>query len=222
MDRSEWVPPHEAMRIYGVTSRSTLRRWAKQSKIEYTQTPNGRYKYLVPVVSDAQPVRTTCIYARVSTNRQSQDLVRQIEYLKTKYSTEYVYSDIASSLNFKRRGFTRLLSMVCEQRVDKVICTHKDRIARFGFELFEWICRFNGTTIVIDGLDALQATFDQELAEDLLSVTHHFSGQMYAHRSHRPKLPQNSGITLPGGAKRKNERGVSMPVDTLTPTSKQT
>ena len=133
--RSDWVSPSEAMRVYGVASRSTLRRWANQSKIKYTQTPNGRYKYLIPTASsDTQSIRTTCIYARVSTNRQKQDLIRQIEYLKTKYSSTCILSDIASSLNFKRRGFAKLLTLICGQKVDRVICTHKDRIARFGFD----------------------------------------------------------------------------------------
>jgi predicted site-specific integrase-resolvase len=50
--------------------------------------------------------------------------------------------------------------------------------------LFEWICKFNGTTNVIDNLDVAEVALEQELTEDLLSVTHHFSGQMYALRSH--------------------------------------
>jgi predicted site-specific integrase-resolvase len=186
MGHSEWVPPFEAMRMYGVTSRSTLRRWANQSKIEYTRTPNGRYKYLKHDINST--TRMTCIYARVSTSKQKQDLDRQIEYLKTKYTSTNVYSDIASSLNFKRREFNKLLTLICNQKVDKVICTHKDRIARFGFDLFEWICKFNGTVIIIDDLDATQISFENELVEDLLSVTHHFSGQMYAMRSHKKSI----------------------------------
>ncbi len=177
--------PFEAMRIYGVTSRSTLRRWAKQSKIEYIQTANGRYKYLKPDID--KPIRMTCIYARVSTNKQKYDLDRQIDYLRNKYSSAHVYSDIASSLNFKRREFIKLLTLISNRKVDRVVCTHKDRIARFGFELFEWICKFNGTTIIIDSLGVTQTSFEHELTEDLLSVTHHFSGQMYAARSHQIK-----------------------------------
>jgi predicted site-specific integrase-resolvase len=129
----------------------------------------------------------TCIYARVSTSRQKDDLDRQVNYLKTKYSSDNVYSDIASSLNFKRRDFNKLLTLISSKKVDRVICTHKDRIARFGFDLFEWICKFNGTTIVIDNLDLVQTSIEHELTEDLLSVTHHFSGKMYAMRSHQKK-----------------------------------
>jgi putative resolvase len=183
-----WVPTSEAMQMYGVTS-STLRRWAQQSKIEYIQTSGGRYRYLKLDTSEVKipSPRVTCIYARVSANKQKDDLDRQVNHLKSKYSSSNVYFDIASSLNFKRHAFNKLLTLICNQKVDTVVCTHKDRIARFGFEMFEWICKFHGTKIVIDSLDGLPLSFEHELTEDLLSVTHHFSGQMYAIRSHSKK-----------------------------------
>ncbi len=187
MAQSSWVPTSEAMKIYGVTS-STLRRWAQQSKIEYIQTSGGRYRYLKPDTSEIKIPRITCVYARVSTNKQKEDLDRQINYLKLKYSPNNVYADIASSLNFKRHEFNKLLTLISNQQVDKVVCTHKDRIARFGFELFEWICKFNGTRIIIDNVNTPQLSLEHELTEDLLSVTHHFSGQMYAIRSHSKKV----------------------------------
>jgi predicted site-specific integrase-resolvase len=44
----------------------------------------------------------------------------------------------------------------------------KDRMARFGFDLIEWICSEYGTTIVV--LDDENTTQTEELGKDLLSI----------------------------------------------------
>jgi len=52
----------------------------------------------------------------------------------------------------------------------EIVIAYKDRLCRFGFELFEWICHKYMTKIII--LNSVSVTEDRtsELAEDLLSI----------------------------------------------------
>jgi predicted site-specific integrase-resolvase len=81
----------------------------------------------------------TIIYARVSSSKQSQDLKRQEKYLKTKYPTAELKSDIGSGLNYKRTGFRAILQSLFKGNIKEVVVAHKDRFTRFGFEFFEWL-----------------------------------------------------------------------------------
>ena len=127
--------------------------------------------------------KVPCIYARVSTKKQEGDLQRQVAYLKEKYPTATVYSDIASSLKYNRPKLLRMVKNIQQGLHDMCIVTHKDRLARFGFEFFEFLFDEYGAHIKVDSAEDMADDRD-ELSEDLLSVMHHFSGKMYAIRSH--------------------------------------
>jgi predicted site-specific integrase-resolvase len=45
-----------------------------------------------------------------------------------------ILSDVGSGLNENRKGFLRLLEMVTERKVFRVIVAYEDRLSRFGFE----------------------------------------------------------------------------------------
>jgi len=78
-------------------------------------------------------------YARVSSTTQKDGLVRQKQlihsYAKDKgYGGMQILSDVGSGLNENRKGFLRLLEMVTERKVSRVIIVYEDRLTRFGFE----------------------------------------------------------------------------------------
>lgn len=50
------------------------------------------------------------MYARVSSQHQTEDLNRQIEFLKSKYPQDRLIKDIGSGLNWKRNGMNHLLN----------------------------------------------------------------------------------------------------------------
>lgn len=86
-----------------------------------------------------------------------------------------------------RKYFNKLLSEVLEKKVDKIIIENKDRLCRFGFELFQEFCNSNGTEIIVaNELD--NKTYEQELTEDLVSIIHHFSMKSYSNRRKLNKL----------------------------------
>ena len=181
-----YVTSREACKYYGVTAPS-LRRWAESGKIQFIRTPGGDFRYWFKDSSEPLHVNTTStrqeiIYARVSTHKQRDDLQRQVDYLSQKFPDARVEKEIGSGLGFNRRGIQRLTELVCLGQVSRVIVTHKDRISRFGFDIFEWLCKKHDTDIVVDHANVKFKTPNEELVEDLLAITHSFSSRMYGNR----------------------------------------
>jgi hypothetical protein len=93
--------------------------------------------------------------------------------------------DIGSGLNWKRKGFETLLELIHKDSVSEVVVAYKDRLCRFGFELFEWICQKHNTKIVV--LNSVPETEDRtkELAEDLFAIVNVFVAKNNGLRSSR-------------------------------------
>ena len=78
-----------------------------------------------------------------------------------KFPQHLVVEDIGSGINFKRRGLCSLLERVVCGSVSEVVVAHRDRLSRFGFELFEWIFKRFGVKLVV--LDQASGSLEQEL-----------------------------------------------------------
>jgi predicted site-specific integrase-resolvase len=109
------------------------------------------------------------IYARVSSKKQLDDLHRQVEFIKSrepvKYSTYELITDIASGINFNRKGLDKILDASLFGSIGEVVVAHKDRLSRFGFDLIKLIIeKRGGKIIVLD--DEKNKSSDQELAEE--------------------------------------------------------
>jgi len=119
--------------------------------------------------------RKTFIYARVSTKKQNNDLEKQIDQLKqwcfmNGYTINAIYSDIASGISFeKRKGFFEMLDEIINYKVEKVIITYKDRLSRFGFELFRYLFQRFGTEIVVISEVGNAKLDSEEVFEDITS-----------------------------------------------------
>ena len=168
---------------------TTLRKWDREGKIHcvrlqnnYRRVPESEINRILGI----QKERYSYIYARVSSGGQKEDLDRQIEKLKTLSPESDVISDIRSGMKFDRKGFVKLLDLIESDKVSVIHITHKDRLARFGFDLVEKICEIHGTRIdVIDGAEILTA--HEELSRDLISIITSFSARLYGLRSHKIK-----------------------------------
>ena len=80
-------------------------------------------------------VKRKICYCRVSSSKQKEDLKRQIEYMKSKYPTYEIISDIGSGLNFNRTGLNNIIDGAIKGDIEIVVVSYKDRLARFGYEL---------------------------------------------------------------------------------------
>jgi predicted site-specific integrase-resolvase len=103
----QFVNTKEACKQLGVHP-NTLRNWDRKGQIHTIRTPGGVRLYdLASVTTGLRRI----IYARVSSKNQKDDLQKQIEYLRTRYPEHEIIEDIASGLNFKRKGFNALVAL---------------------------------------------------------------------------------------------------------------
>lgn len=130
------------------------------------------------------------IYARVSTNNQKNrgDLDRQIEYITREIITKNpknlkIFSEVGSGLNDNRKELKKLLDMVMNDEVDRIFILYKDRLTRFGFNYLEQICNKYGTKIIVISEEIQEKSIQEELAEDIISIIHSFSGKLYGMRN---------------------------------------
>ena len=69
--------------------------------------------------------------------------------MQDRYPHHQVFRDIALGLNEKRKGLKRLLEQVQKGHIKEVVVAHKDRLARFGVELIQWVIELGGASLVI-------------------------------------------------------------------------
>lgn len=168
---------------------TTLRKWDREGKIKcvrlqnnFRRVPESEINRILGVEKDRHPY----IYARVSSHDQKEDLERQIIHLKSFSPESEIISDIRSGMRFDRKGFLKLLNEIESDMVSRIYITHKDRLARFGYDLVEKICEMHGAEIVITGGNEI-LTAHEELSRDLISIITSFSARLYGLRSHKTK-----------------------------------
>lgn len=191
MDR--FISISEAAAALGV-SVTTLRRWEADGRIVAERSAGGHRRYdlaklrpdLVRQRQEAQ--RRTIAYARVSSHDQKDDLERQKQVLELYCArqgwTFEVVADLGSGMNYRKKGLRRLLDDIISGRVGRLVITHKDRLLRFGAELVFAICEAKNVEVVIlnQGEDA---TFEEDLAKDVLEIITVFSARLYGSRSRK-------------------------------------
>ena len=188
------VPIHEAAEALGVSAQ-TLRRWEREGRLlPDERTAGGRRRYdlarLKPEEfrSQAEAVRKTVAYARVSSHDQKDDLERQKQVLELYCArqgwTFEVIADLGSGMNYHKKGLKKLLEAIIEGQVGRLVITHKDRLLRFGAELVFAICEAKNVEVVIlnQGEDT---TFEEDLAKDVLEIITVFSARLYGSRSRK-------------------------------------
>lgn len=185
----------EAANLLGVVE-STLRRWEEEGRLmpdERTKGNQRRYK-----LSSLRPElkrgidynRKTIAYARVSSHDQKNDLERQKQILEMYCAsngwTFEIISDLGSGMNYHKKGLKTLLNAILDDKVGRLVVTHKDRLLRFGAELVFSICEAKEVEVVIinKGEDS---TFEEDLAKDVLEIITVFSARLYGARSKKNK-----------------------------------
>ena len=169
--------------MLGVTAQ-TLRNWDKEGKLKPSYVKSNGYRYYSEdsILSYTQERKTkknlnVIGYARVSSKKQSDDLERQVNNLKTyldsKYTEYEIIADIGSGINYTKPGLKKLIEKINRKEVDLIVVLYKDRLLRFGFELVEYFAELNNVKIEI--LDKIDKNQDQELVEDLVQIVTVFS-----------------------------------------------
>jgi len=71
--------------------------------------------------------------------------------------------------------------------IENLIIFYKDRLVRFGFEIFEFYSQILDFNIIILDNSETNKSEDVEFAEDLISIIHYFSMKLYGSRSYKKK-----------------------------------
>ena len=175
---------------------STLRRWDETGVLVAQRTPKGHRRYDLSKINPnltrnkVEQQRKTIAYARVSSHDQKPDLQRQIEMLELYCSAQgwsfEVISDLGSGMNYHKKGLKRLLDDILDNKIDRLVLTHKDRLLRFGAELVFALCEARQVEVVIIN-QGENLSFEEELAQDVLAIITVFSARLYGSRSKRNK-----------------------------------
>lgn len=189
----------EASKLLGV-SRATLDRWHGSGVFTAdVVTPGGERRWsrsrilaMRGIEQGAEGSRRTICYARVSTSEQKADLQRQEELLSqfcaaNGWSHEII-SDTGSGMNYDKRGLRKLISLLMQNQVERLVLTHKDRLLRFGAEIIFAICAEQESEVTIINKTTGSETgdsFEMELAADVLEIVTVFSARMYGARSRK-------------------------------------
>lgn len=186
----------QAAKLLGVHVQ-TLRNWERTGKLKPDSiSPGGTRRYnqdkILQITGKELPEiekdeRITIAYARVSSHDQKADLQRQAQVLEL-YCAEHGYkyeliTDLGSGMNYYKKGLTTLIHKILENNVRRLILTHKDRLLRFGAELIFSICEAKGVEVVILNKGEEKASFEEDLAKDVLEIITVFSARLYGSRS---------------------------------------
>lgn len=190
----------QAAKLLGVHVQ-TLRNWERTGKLKPDSiSPGGTRRYnqdkILQITGKELPEiekdeRITIAYARVSSHDQKADLQRQAQVLEL-YCAEHGYkyeliTDLGSGMNYYKKGLTTLIHKILENNVRRLILTHKDRLLRFGAELIFSICEAKGVEVVILNKGEEKASFEEDLAKDVLEIITVFSARLYESRSRKIK-----------------------------------
>ena len=127
--------------------------------------------------------KISVIYARVSSDKQRSDLERQINDLRKIYPNHEVIQDISSGLNFNRKGLQTILDKSYDGLISEIVVSNKDRLARFGVELIEYIFNKNNVKLVVHNKIDSKKNPEIELSEDIISIITVFSARYHGSRS---------------------------------------
>lgn len=158
--------------------------WFKSGNIEGAyQTPTGTV--IVPDIKNEQSkTYGVILYARTSSSQNKDLLDNQVkrleDYAAAKgYKVKQVVKEFGSGLNDERKQLTKILQ---ENKYDKIIVEHKDRLTRFGFNYIQLL---TGDRIEVMNESKEK---DEDLVKDLISIIHCFSARIYGlRRSQRLK-----------------------------------
>jgi len=187
-----FVPSRIACKRLGLCSR-TLIRYADRGEIEHYRTESGQRLYNVDAYLRKRTDASEVCYCRVSSAKQKDDLQRQEQFMRVRYPDSEIISDIGSGLNFKRKGLQTILDRLMSGDKLKLIIAHRDRLARFGLPMFEYLISKNGGELVV--LSTTEQTPQEELTTDLLAILHVFSARMHGLRKYSDQIKKDKSLS---------------------------
>ena len=188
--------PSQFAKQVGVSIK-TIQKWDRLGVLKARRTVTNRRSYtdeelanalrLPRVVKDGR----TVAYCRLSSQAQKPDLLNQKAVLEQWCEQQHIRVDewimeVGGGLNFERKQFLRLVDGIIDGQIERIVLRHQDRLARFGYKLLVHLCRTHQCELLVMNSEELSP--EQELVQDLLTITHCFSSRLYGLRNYRKAL----------------------------------
>lgn len=162
----------------------TAWRWWKQGNLAGYQLPTGTI--IITDEKNSKPDLIACIYARVSSAENKDNLDRQAERLKDYsiargYKIYKIVKEIGSGLNDNRKQLGQIL---VDPNYNILVVEHKERLARFGTNYIELLLKE-----LDKELEIVNQSEDKqdELMEDLIAIITSFCSRIYGLRRSKRK-----------------------------------
>ncbi len=105
--------------------------------------------------------------------------------------------DFGSDINFKRKGLRTLLERILRGDKLRIVVAHRDRLARFGGEVIQFLVEQNGGEVVVLN-ETVYGSPEEELTADLLAILHVFSCRMSGLRRYRDQIKEDRNLSDSG------------------------
>lgn len=160
----------------GVSYKTAWRMW-KRGELNAKQLPTGT----VIVNIETPNTKGVVIYARVSSSENKSNLDSQAQRLETYclakgYTIVRIVKEVGSGVNDNRR---KLIDLLNKDDYSVIVCEHKDRLSRVGFNYLKVLLNQLGRDIEVVNL-ATERTDD--LMPDFVSIITSFCARLYSIR----------------------------------------
>lgn len=194
-----FVKGKEASKLIGVHQR-TLMNWDAKGIIETKRTPGNARLYEVSRYLESNDIkhnicsnlddldnneRLNICYVRVSSKKQEDDLIRQKEMIFEKYPDYKIIEEIGSGMNLTKKGIKKIIHLAINGKINKLVIAHKDRLARFGYDLIEDLIKTysNGEIIIVGEKENI--TVEEELVKDVMSIMNVYVAKLNGLRKYK-------------------------------------
>jgi predicted site-specific integrase-resolvase len=202
----KYVPSRVATKQLGVHQR-TLYQWEQKGWIETMRTPGNKRLYNVDKYLrenrnkeineetnknleklGEKKERLKLSYVRVSSIGQKDDLERQKLMIRKKYPNHEMIEDIGSGINLNKRGIRKIIDLAIEGKIEELVVAHKDRLARFGYDLIEDLIEkySKGKIVIAEKKEDMLP--EEELAQDVLQIMNVYVAKMNGLRKYKKKI----------------------------------
>lgn len=160
----------------GVSYKTPWRMW-KRGEIKATQLPTGT----IIVTTEEIVPHGVAIYTRVSSAENKSNLDSQAERLKDYciakgYQIKYIVKEVGSGVNDNRK---KLIELLLKDDYSLIICEHKDRLTRVGFNYLKVLLNKQGKDIEVVNLAEERK---DDLMQDFVSIITSFCARLYSMR----------------------------------------
>lgn len=188
----EFVKRGEAIKTLGICYK-TLYKMAEKKEIDTIKVSENTLYNVNKYLREKNVLhkeRIKICYCRVSSNKQKEDLMRQIKYMKEKFPTHTIIQDIGSGLNYKRKGLEEILEKAINGEIEELVIAYKDRLTRFGYEMIEWLISkySNGKIIIINKSE--EETPVEELTKDIVSIMNVYVAKVNGLRKYKSHIKE--------------------------------